>query len=64
MVPDSSSTDNDPALSQMVRDSSSPANDPTPEQMFADPLHNGPAAVQNQPVAQGVRPAPISRPTG
>jgi len=54
----------DPAHPQMVRDSSSPDNDPAPAQMLPDPPHNGPAAVQNQPVARGFRPAPNRRPTG
>jgi len=48
----------------MVRDSCSPDNDPAPAQMLPDPQHNGPAAVQNQPVARGFRPAPNCRPTG
>jgi len=55
---------NDPAHPQMVRDSSSPDNDPALAQMLPDPPHNGPAAVQNQPVALGFRPAPNRRPTG
>ena len=55
---------NDPAHPQMVRDSSSPDNDPAPAQMLHDPPHNGPAAVQNQPVARGFRPAPNRRPIG
>jgi len=55
---------NDPAHPQMVRDSSSPDNDPAPAQMLPDPPHNVPAAVQNQPVARGFRPAPNRRPTG
>jgi len=55
---------NDPAHPQMVCDSSSPDNDPAPAQMLPDPPHNGPAAVQNQLVALGFRPAPNRRPTG
>jgi len=55
---------NDPAHPQMVCDSSSPDNDPAPAQMLPHPPHNGPAVVQNQPVAQGFRPAPNRRPTG
>jgi len=37
----------------MLGDSSSPDNDTASAQMLTDPRHNGPAAVQNQPVAQG-----------
>jgi len=55
---------NDPAHPQMVRDSSSLDNDPAPAQMLPDPQHNGHAAFQNQPVAQGFRPAPNRSPTG
>jgi len=55
---------NDPAHRQMVLDSSSPDNDPPPVQMLPDPPYNGPAAIQNQPVARGFRPAPNCRPTG
>jgi len=55
---------NDPAHPQMVRDSSSPDNDPSPVQMLPDQQHNGPAVVQNQPVAWGFRPAPNRRTTG
>jgi len=55
---------NHPAQPQMVPDSSSPDHDPAPAQMVPDPPDNGPAAVQNQPVAQGFRPAPNRRPTG
>jgi len=42
---------NHPAHPQMVRHSSSPDNDPAPAHMLPDPPHNGPAAVQNSPVA-------------
>jgi len=55
---------NDPAHPQMVSDSSSPDNDPVLAQILPDPLHNGPAAVQNQPVSRGFHPAPNLRPTG
>ena len=55
---------NNPAHPQMVRDSSSPDNDPAPGEMLPDPQHNGPAAVHNQPVVRGFRPAPNRRPTG
>jgi len=54
---------NNPAHPQMVRDSSSADNDPAPAQILPDPPHNGPAGVQNQPVARGSRPAPNCRPT-
>jgi len=49
---------------QFVRDSSSPDNGPAPAPMLPDLLHNGPSAVQNQPVAPGFRPAPNRSPTG
>jgi len=55
---------NDPAHPQMARDLSSPDNDPAPAPMLPDPQHNGPAAVQNQPVGRGFRPEPNRRPTG
>jgi len=55
---------NDPAHPQMVCDSSSVDNDPAPAQMLPDPPDNGPAAVQNQPLAWGFRPAPNRSPTG
>jgi len=55
---------NDPTHPQMVSDSSSLDNDPAPMPMLPDPPANGPAAVQNQPVAQGFCPAPNGRPTG
>ena len=55
---------NDPAHPQMIRDSSSLDNDPAPAQMLPDPPHNGPAAVQNQPVSRCFCPAPNRRPTG
>jgi len=54
---------NDRAHPAMVSDPSSPDNDPAPAQMLPDPPHNGPAAVQNQPVARGFRPACNRRPT-
>jgi len=57
-------SENDPGHPQMVRGSGSLDNDPAPAQMLPDPPHNGPAAVQNQPVARGFRPAPTRRPTG
>jgi len=55
---------NDPAHPQIVRDSSSPDNDPAPAQMLPHPPHNGPTAVQNQPVAWCFCPVPNRRPTG
>jgi len=55
---------NDPAHPQMVHDSGSPDTDPALAQMLPDTLHNGPAAVQNQPGARGFRPALNRRPPG
>jgi len=55
---------NVPADSQMVRDSGSLENDRAPVQIGPEPLHNGLAGDQSQPVPTVFRPVPNCRPTG